>query len=291
MTQGNGSSGGSSSSSSKVAVRFSDGSSAEYDLVIGADGQNSRTRRLMLQGETDDSALFNTLGVYYAYFQMPKIAGDAENRACECYHIPGSKVAIARHGHPDFTQVIFAIRGDTKELEETVSLPVEQQKALFTRLFKGTGWKIDHLLDGMESSDDFYMHVAAQANLETWSKGRIVLVGDAGYCASPLSGLGTTVSLVGAYVLAGELARHGDDVSAALASYEKVLRPFIKTAYVLPPGVPGLAFWVTIWGIKFFHFVMWLIAFLRIDKIVTAIEPAEKAGWKLPEYPELDLEE
>ncbi len=89
---------------------------------------------------------------------------------------------------------------------------------MWNGLFKGLGWESERILTDMQSSDDFYMTRIAQVKLDAWSKGNVVLVGDAAYCPSVMTGMGTTSSLVGAYVLAGELTRHGDNVSKALES-------------------------------------------------------------------------
>jgi 2-polyprenyl-6-methoxyphenol hydroxylase-like FAD-dependent oxidoreductase len=73
-------------------------------------------------------------------------------------------------------------------------------------------------------------------HLDRWSTGRVVLVGDAGYCPSPLTGMGTSLALVGAYVLAGELARAAGDHVRAFAAYEERMRPYVKQGQQLPPG-------------------------------------------------------
>jgi 2-polyprenyl-6-methoxyphenol hydroxylase-like FAD-dependent oxidoreductase len=67
----------------------------------------------------------------------------------------------------------------------------------------------------------------AQIHMDAWSRGRVALVGDAGYCGSPASGQGTSMALVGAYVLAGELAQAGGDHVAAFAAYERELRGYV----------------------------------------------------------------
>jgi 2-polyprenyl-6-methoxyphenol hydroxylase-like FAD-dependent oxidoreductase len=79
----------------------------------------------------------------------------------------------------------------------------------------------------MPAAPDFYFDVAAQISMPRWSQGRVVLVGDAGYCASPLSGQGTSLALIGAYVLAGELAAGAGAYQTAFDQYEKELRPFV----------------------------------------------------------------
>ena len=79
----------------------------------------------------------------------------------------------------------------------------------------------------MPSAPDFYFDVAAQICMPRWSQDRVVLVGDAGYCASPMSGQGTSLALIGAYVLAGELAAASGVYQAAFDQYEKEMRPFV----------------------------------------------------------------
>jgi 2-polyprenyl-6-methoxyphenol hydroxylase-like FAD-dependent oxidoreductase len=90
------------------------------------------------------------------------------------------------------------------------------------------GWEADRMVGQIDDAGDFYFDSASQVVLPAWSQGRIALVGDAAYCASPLSGHGTTIAMVGAYVLAGELARADGDHAAAFRSYEARLRPWIE---------------------------------------------------------------
>jgi 2-polyprenyl-6-methoxyphenol hydroxylase-like FAD-dependent oxidoreductase len=141
----------------------------------------------------------------------------------------------------------------------------------------------------MRTTDDFYSTSVAQVKVDTWSKGRVVLLGDAGYCPSVLTGLGTTASLVGAYVLAGELARHGDNVGAALESYETVLRPYVEKVQQLPPM--NLAIFRSKLGLNISYFALAILSKLKIDSLVNALTKDKKETWQLPEYPELELED
>lgn len=88
----------------------------------------------------------------------------------------------------------------------------------------------------MPEADDFYFDELARIDMPSWIEGRVALVGDAGYCGSPLTGQGTAMALVGAYVLAGEIATHRDDPRRALENYQRVLRPFVALAQELQPG-------------------------------------------------------
>jgi 2-polyprenyl-6-methoxyphenol hydroxylase-like FAD-dependent oxidoreductase len=94
-------------------------------------------------------------------------------------------------------------------------------------VYQGIGWEIPRLLEMMPGAPDFYFDAAAQICMDHWSQGRVVLVGDAGYCASPMSGQGTSLALIGAYVLAGELAAAADAYQAAFREYEMQMRPFV----------------------------------------------------------------
>jgi 2-polyprenyl-6-methoxyphenol hydroxylase-like FAD-dependent oxidoreductase len=94
----------------------------------------------------------------------------------------------------------------------------------------------------MRRAPDFFFEQMGQVRLDRWSRGRVVLLGDAGYCPTPLTGLGTSLALVGAYVLAGELAAADGDHRAAFARYDQIMRPYVSTAQKFPPGgVSGYA--------------------------------------------------
>lgn len=87
--------------------------------------------------------------------------------------------------------------------------------------------------------DDFYFDVLRQVRMDRWSNGRVVLTGDAAWCPTALSGIGTTLAIVGAYVLAGELAR-SETPATAFAHYERIMRPFVKQGQNIPKLVPRL---------------------------------------------------
>src|SRR5262245_62202476 len=109
---------------------------------------------------------------------------------------------------------------------------LQQQQALKT-VYEGIGWEVPHLLEMMPTASDWYFDKAAQIAMPRWSQGRVVLVGDAAYCASPMSGQGTSLALIGAYVLAGELAAASGDCPRAFAEYESAMRHFIDANQAL----------------------------------------------------------
>ncbi len=112
--------------------------------------------------------------------------------------------------------------------------------------FAGAGWECDALLAAAQEADDFYFDSFAQVHMSSWSSGRVTLAGDAGYCASPLSGMGTSLALVGAYILAGELgpAAEGVDsgrIAEALARYQTAMRPYVNKCQDLPNTIDRYA--------------------------------------------------
>jgi len=102
---------------------------------------------------------------------------------------------------------------------------VPAQRLLLRDAFTGMGWHVAALLDAFDRADDFYFDSISQVHLPVWSNGRVVLVGDAAYCASPASGAGAMLALTGAYRLAGALAQ--GVTTPALAAYEAAQRPLV----------------------------------------------------------------
>jgi 2-polyprenyl-6-methoxyphenol hydroxylase-like FAD-dependent oxidoreductase len=171
------------------------------------------------------------IGCVMAYFTVP-------NRYrldgwFEMYNAPGTMVALRPDRDP---ANVKALLGMTSPRVPVDRRDPDAQRALLTETFAGTGWMADQVLADMRNSTDVFYEELGQVQMDTWSAGRVVLLGDAAWCPSPLSGLGTSTALVGAYVLAGELARSGGDHRAAFAAYEAVLRSYVKESQQLPPG-------------------------------------------------------
>lgn len=104
----------------------------------------------------------------------------------------------------------------------------KEQKRFFKEAFTDLGWETNKLLQYMEESNDFYFDVTIQVKMKPWTKGRIALVGDSAYCATALSGQGTSTAFVGAYVLAGELKAASGNYNVAFERYNRLLRPFVE---------------------------------------------------------------
>ncbi|KAL5317553.1 hypothetical protein ACEPPN_014648 [Leptodophora sp. 'Broadleaf-Isolate-01'] len=200
-------------SGKKIEVDLEKGGKREFDVVAGADGQGSKTRRLAFK-EVENP--MKPLHQYAAYFTIPYKASD--RNFAEWYNTTGGRGILLRPDNAGYTRAHLTVTKDPlPELEGYYMLSVEEQKQKMLEMFSDAGWEAKRVLDGMDKAEDFYMQEIAQVKMSSWSKGRVVLLGDAGYCASPISGMGTSCAIVGAYVLAGEIAKHGLD-------YEKALR-------------------------------------------------------------------
>lgn len=233
----------SESSSNGVTVGFKNGPDREFDLVVAADGLSSRTREVAF-GSSKDAAVKN-LSQWVALFLIPHSPSDGTwTRA---YNAPGGRFVCLR---PDIkrkrTSVYIGLGTDDMSIIEK---SVDEQKATIQRTFADAGWETSRILSHMQNAENFYVQQVAQVKMNSWHKGRTVLLGDAGYCPAPVSGLGTTMAIVGAYVLAGCLVTHEHDLARALEQYETDMRPFVDSAQKLPPGVPAIATPQTQWGI------------------------------------------
>lgn len=271
---------------SRVRVTFSDGQAAEYDLLIGADGQGSRVRRTM---SPDDS--YRAFGVFCCYFNLPRNAHDEHSRFLLCS--PGKRRVMATRWHSkDLGQGYLMTMSHADEMRKALqSQDSLVQRDLFARVFRGAGWQSERLVDEMRRAEDLYVFEALQVTTKPWSKGRIVLLGDAAHAPSFFTGMGTSLALVGAYVLAGELARHDDNVEAALDAYDTKLRPFVEETQQLAPGFPGIMYPDSLWAVRLTHWVLGFVAFAKLDKILGSLSrrlKPEGKKWKVPDYPELD---
>ncbi|KAH7027220.1 uncharacterized protein B0I36DRAFT_247269 [Microdochium trichocladiopsis] len=270
-------------------VVFSDGSRGEYDLVVGADGQGSKTRRIMF-GEEAGAKMFESRDLFIGLWTQPKSESDKQHKEALVMPTLGRRLLTIRTGAESGTQSLYAIMGKTQFLRDVQkNQSVEEQKRTWAALFQDCGWESKRMNEGLMAADDYYMSEIGQVKCSSWSKGRSVLLGDAGYCPGPITGLGTTCSLMGAYTLAGALAENPGDFEAAFARYEKDLRPFVNGAQTLPPGIPGILYPSTRFGIACLQWAVWTIALLKIDRFFAFFAPSAKKEYEVPEYPALNL--
>src|SRR5262245_38526993 len=213
-----------SQSSDGVQVEFTKHGLREFDLVIGADGLHSNVRRIVFG---DESRFIRELGLYLCVYTVPNYLN--LDRMEMQYTELGRVAAIwSSRGDANAKACFGFIAPSVVDLRDRA-----QHQQVLTKAFEGIGWEVPRLLEMMPGAPDYYFDVAAQISMARWSQGRVVLVGDAGYCASPMSGQGTSLALIGAYVLAGELAAASGAYEIAFRRYEKEMRPFVAVNQAL----------------------------------------------------------
>ncbi|MBO8187738.1 FAD-dependent monooxygenase [Streptomyces spirodelae] len=213
----------------EIRVRFASGQERAFDIVVAADGVHSQTRALAFGSEEDYlRPLTGHLGVWTA----PNILD-----------LDRWQIAYRTRDEQAWGCLVMSVRKNS-ELRVYVGLDgldhrdpalrdPEAQKRLIAERYGNAGWELPRLLRYMWSAPDFHFDGGAQIHMDTWSTGRVVLLGDAGYCGSPASGQGTSMAMVGAYVLAGELKAADGDDRAAFAAYERELRPWVTANQAL----------------------------------------------------------
>lgn len=214
-----------------VHVTFERSAPRTYDLVVGADGLHSRVRSLAFGPE---QPYVKHLGLYCAIFTVPNDL--ALDHGGLVYFEPNRLVVVYSARENTEAKVMLYFTSPLTPYDPDVS----RQRAVVSQAFASMGWETPRLLDHMADAPDFYLDSVSQVKMDTWSRGRIVLLGDAGYCPSSLSGMGTGLAVVGAYVLAGELAAAGGDHQVAFARYEAAMRSYVEGCQKLADGVAGM---------------------------------------------------
>ena len=229
-----------------ATVTFDSGVTGRYDAVIVAEGVGSGTRELVFPGENEPSWMDLTI----AYFTIPRQADD--DRLWRWYNAPGGRSVSLRPDRYGTARAMLSVQQPPGGEQDW---SVERQKAWLRERFADAGWQSARVLEGMAATDDFYFDVLRQVRMPRWSSGRVVLTGDAAWCATPIAGYGTTLAVTGAYVLAQELIR-STDVRAALAAYQQAMRPMVEDAQGVPKLAPRLANPHSRTGIRLLHWAL-----------------------------------
>lgn len=203
-----------------VEVTFHSGSRRTFDLVIGADGLHSNTRHLVFGPEEQ---FHHYIGYCFAGFTMKNDFGLSHEGVV--WNTPGRGAALYAVGDGDELHGFLNFARPTPPFD--AFRDPEAQRDLVASVFADDGWEIPRMVADMRTADDLFFDVVSQIHLPQWSTDRVALVGDAAYAPSFLTGQGTSMALVGAYMLAGELATHPDH-TAAFAAYEHDMRDFVR---------------------------------------------------------------
>jgi 2-polyprenyl-6-methoxyphenol hydroxylase-like FAD-dependent oxidoreductase len=202
-----------------VAVTFHQSQPEVFDLVFGADGLHSKIRQIAFGEET---SFMCPLGVAFAIWAAPNLLNLEDWQLSFRDDTAGYAIYPTRDNRELRVNIGFALTPDDER-----GLDLAARKALIGERAATIGGPVPRLLKTLDAADDLYFGALAQVRMPSWCKERVALVGDAGYCPSPFTGQGTSLALVGAFVLGRELARSGGDHAAAFSRYETRMRPFV----------------------------------------------------------------
>lgn len=198
---------------------FKDGSKGQYEFVFGCDGIHSAVRKLWFGNESD---YVRFLGQYFSIAVVDKLL--VENGTYQMYVEPNKCAAL--YAHSNKTDVIFTFRPG-REIAYDFRNQL-QLKDIVTHQMQTMKWRSSELLEEMLNSESFYFDKFCQVKMPSWTKGRVALVGDAAYCASPAAGMGGSLAIIGADALGKAFEKHKDDYQSAFEAYNRDLRPYIE---------------------------------------------------------------
>jgi 2-polyprenyl-6-methoxyphenol hydroxylase-like FAD-dependent oxidoreductase len=201
-----------------VTVDFDSGIKERFDLVVGADGVYSQTRKLVFD---EEAMVVKPLGAVLAFFGVPNIL-DLKN-----WQLAHRAEGIGFVMYPSREQDELRVgAGYALEGNEVPRHDVAAQKDMVAKNCARLGGFFPKIIEAMKETPQFYYNELAQIHMPQWSKGRVALAGDAAHCASPFTGQGTSLALVGALILAHSLSQQ-PSLSDAFAAYEQRMRPFV----------------------------------------------------------------
>ncbi|KAL8798924.1 MAG: hypothetical protein Q9182_006271 [Xanthomendoza sp. 2 TL-2023] len=282
-----------SSDADNVRVILGDGEVQEFDLLVAADGQWSKVRRQIFPPE---SVTVVPLGMYVVYWTIPRMPDDSG--WWDVYLAGGSRIITLRPDPHGTTRAMFTIM-PCNDAQEKAWIDAAKngravQQDLLREEFADAGWQAERLLNSMDKAPDFYFHVLEQIKMAKWSTSRVVCIGDTAHAPTPCTGMGTSLALSGAYVLAGELSKlkRNEHPLRALEAYENIYRPFVEEMQKIPRGFPGLAHPETLWKRWLFHRCISAVSkVVAIPWIVSRFgDETHDQGFPLPQYSTFDQE-
>jgi len=190
-----------------------------FDLVVGADGMRSSVRRLVFGPDEDYLTMWNAM---ICAFQLKEQVPSYE--ASDSIIIARAKRAVWVFGLADHAPTALLTYRTTDIQEQFSGSRIDRLRSVFSGMDDPV---VRHVLDSLEDAPDHLFDSVHQVRMSRWSKGRVVLVGDAAWCMNLYSGMGATSSLRGGAALSAALREHPDDLATALDAWEARLRPFI----------------------------------------------------------------
>lgn len=211
-----------------VDVTFESEVERTFDIVVGADGLHSNVRRLAFGPE---SAYTHHLGWCFVGFTAKNRPGLSHEVLCA--NSPGRMAALYAVRDSPALHALLAFARPAPTRDELRTLQADP--TVVGEPFAGIGGHVPWMLTELDGADDVFADAVSQVRMPTWSTGRVTVVGDAGYAASFRTGQGTSLAVVGAYVLASLLATESDHV-AAFRAYDERMASFVKKNQALAKG-------------------------------------------------------
>ncbi|GAB4029127.1 FAD-dependent monooxygenase [Spirosoma jeollabukense] len=203
-----------------VSVRFKDGTVDVYDFVIGADGIHSGVRKLTFGAEEQFSHFLN---FYFSVFPADKSLG--KKNYGQMYTTPNN-LALIYYYNEDCADGFLTFRANEKI--DYNRYDIGAQKRIVIEAFQGLGWKVPQLIEELKKADTFYFDQVCQIKMPGWTHGRVALIGDAGYAPAFPTGMGSTLAIQGATVLADAIAETAD-YKVAFQKYNESFRPLVES--------------------------------------------------------------
>ncbi|KAJ4338931.1 hypothetical protein N0V87_003618 [Didymella glomerata] len=278
-----------------VKVELSNGTTQEYDLLVAADGQWSKLRKQVFALESVNVVDKN---MYVVYFTVPKT--EADNNWWNVYIGLQSRIITLRPDPHGTIRAMFTImpRNEAQKTawQNAMRAGRQKQEELVRQEFAGAGWEAKRLLDAMSAAPDFYFHPMQQIKMDKWSHNRVICLGDTAFAPTPLTGMGTSLAILGGYMLAGELVKLQPDQHPRMAfdAYETSFRPFVEQTQEVPGIFPGAVHPDVAWKRWLLQTalstVAWAVSFPLFTRLIGAAKSAEEQddGFSLPQYEDLD---
>ncbi|PSL29126.1 FAD-dependent monooxygenase [Chitinophaga ginsengisoli] len=200
----------------KVHVKLSNGITAVADMVIVSEGLRSLTRsKYFPESQLEDFNLLymggRLMGKHSDNIGTVSIYLDV-NKMLSIYPISSNEVAVQCYIYT--TDELAKVHSNIKEILKDN--------------FKSYNAEVRQLIDGITESGQPFVDKMGMVHAPDLFNGNVVLLGDAGYCPTALSGMGASLSIYGAKALAHFLSQSSNDISTSLVNYDKLMKPIIK---------------------------------------------------------------